>query len=58
MQGRGRREEEENSEKAEAEAAENRKHLIRPEVRFLGCRDVQWEHRGGSPHLGTAGKRL
>lgn len=35
--GRGRREKEENPEKAGAEVAENRKHFIHPKVRFLVC---------------------
>lgn len=44
--GRGRREREESSEKAEAEAAENRKHFIRPEVRFLACKQKSGGNTG------------
>lgn len=57
--GRGRREKEENSEKAEAEAAENRKHFICPEVRFLAGKQKSGGNTGeGYPHLGTVGKPL
>lgn len=37
---RGRREKEENSEEAETETAENKKHFIQPEVRFLACKQM------------------
>lgn len=46
-------------EKAEAEAAENRKHFIHPAVRFLTCKQTSGGNSGpGGPHLGTAGKPL
>lgn len=53
--GGGRRKK---TEKAEAEAAENRKHFIRPEVRFLACKQKSGGNRGGYPHPGTVGKPL
>lgn len=40
------------------QAAENRKHFIRPEVRFLACKQKSGGNRGGYPHLGTVGKHL
>jgi len=59
FRGGGRREKEENPEKAGAAAAENRKHF-NPSQGKVSCSltEAVWEHRGGYPHLGAVAKSV
>lgn len=59
FRGGGRREKEENPEKAGAEAAENREHF-NPSQGKVSCSltEAVWEHRGGYPHLGAVAKSV